>query len=177
MAKQEAYPIKYIDPVQLHDGTLVLLRPIHQVDGLHAEEFREKLSIQSIYDRFLGYVPKISKTLVDRLTKIDYTKEMAIVAEIPVEGIEKEVIAVARIATDKEKEVEFAIIIADAWQRKGLGTIMTRHMIAVAKDMGFEKMYALVFTKNQNMLDLLAQQQFTLIQEDNQTHRAELNLQ
>ncbi|MEO1261561.1 MAG: GNAT family N-acetyltransferase [Bacteroidota bacterium] len=176
MEKPDAYPVKYVDPVLLPDGTLVQLRPIHPVDGTHAEEFREKLSLQSIYDRFLGYIPKISQPLIDRLTRIDYTREMALVAEVPLKGIEKEVIAVARIAPDESKEVEFAIIIADAWQGKGLGSIMTQRMIAIARDMGFEKMYALVFSHNQNMLDILEKQLFTIRPEDERTHRAILLL-
>ena len=176
MEKPNAYPVKYIDPVQLQDGTLVQLRPIHPVDEAQAEGFWEKLSLKSIYDRFLGYIPKISEPLVERLTRIDYSREMALVAEVPVQGIEKEVIAVARIATDQEKEAEFAIIIADAWQGKGLGSSMTQHMVAIAKDMGFEQMYALVFSHNHHMIELLEKQHFTLTREDDKTHKAVLIL-
>ncbi len=178
MNEPNSYPIKYIDPVQLQDGTLVQLRPIHPIDGSHAREFREKLSAQSIYDRFLGYVPIISDKLVERLTMIDYSTEMAIVAEVATEEHAKEIIAVARIASEKgqKEKTEFAIIIADEWQGKGLGKILTNYMIHVAKDMGFEKIYSLVFSHNTNMLNILRQFGFTIRTEDSLTECAELDI-
>lgn len=175
MKDQNPYPIKYIQPVLLKDESLVQLRPIHSIDGAQAESFKNKLSAQSIYDRFLGYIPKISPKLVERLTDIDYGKEMAIVAEISSEN-KKEIIAVARIASEEKEESEFAIIIADDWQGKGLGKIMTDYMLMIAKDMKFEKIYAYVFSHNLNMLELLRVRGFEFEKEDEKTFYAELIL-
>ncbi|MFK8005511.1 MAG: GNAT family N-acetyltransferase [Saprospiraceae bacterium] len=175
MSDLKSYPIRFIEPVQLKDGTLVQLRPIHPLDENQAEEFRGKLSAESVYDRFLGYIPKISKKLVERLTNIDYSREMAIVAEVHTED-EKEVIAVGRIASDEESAVDFAIIIADNWQGKGLGTILTTFLIDVSKEMEFEKIYATVFTKNKGMLEILRRKEFTFRKEDEITTYAELIL-
>ncbi|MFK7775045.1 MAG: N-acetyltransferase family protein [Saprospiraceae bacterium] len=175
MADLKSYPIRFIEPVQLKDGTLVQLRPVHPLDGKSAKEFRGKLSAESVYDRFLGYIPKISEKLVDRLTNIDYSREMAIVAEVHNEN-EKEVIAVGRIASDEDSAVDFAIIIADNWQGKGLGTILTAYLIDVAKEMEFEKIYATVFTSNKGMLGILRRKKFTFRKEDEMTTYAELIL-
>lgn len=175
MSDLKSYPIRFIEPVQLKDGTLVQLRPIHPLDGNQAEEFRGKLSAESVYDRFLGYIPKISNKLVDRLTNIDYSREMAIVAEVHNEK-EKEVIAVGRIASDEDQAVDFAIIIADNWQGKGLGTILTGYLIEVAKEMEFEKIYATVFSKNKGMIEILRRKEFTFRREDTMTLYAELIL-
>ncbi len=174
MADLNSYPIRFIEPVQLKDGTLVQLRPIHPLDENQAESFRGKLSAESIYDRFLGYIPKISNRLVERLINIDYSQEMAIVAEVHLE--EKEVIAVARIASDGSSSADFAIIIADNWQKKGLGTILTSYLIGVAKEMAFEKIYATVFTRNKGMLEILKRKEFTFRAEDAMTTYAELIL-
>lgn len=175
MQKRYAYPVQYIKAVQLRDGTLVQLRPIHPIDGDSAVEFKKKVSKKSIHDRFLGYNPKISPKLVKRLTEIDYEDEMAIVAEIQT-PTKKELIAVARIAPEDDHNVEFAIIIADNWQGKGLGSILTDTMIEVAKDLGFRKIYALVFNKNKQMLRLLEKRNFTFREEDELTTCAELTL-
>ena len=175
MSDLRLYPIRFIEPAQLKDGTLVQLRPIHPLDENQAAEFRGKLSAESVYDRFLGYIPKISEKLVDRLINIDYSREMAIVAEVHNEK-EKEVIAVGRIASDENSAVDFAIIIADDWQKKGLGTILTAYLIEVAKEMGFEKIYATVFTRNKGMLEILRRKDFTFRQEDAMTTYAELLL-
>lgn len=175
MKSKDSYPIQYIEPILLKDGTLVQLRPIHPKDGGHAERFKGKLSEQSIYDRFLGYIPKVSKKIVDRMTDIDYSKEMAIVAEVSIDD-EKEIIAVARIASEIKTETEFAVIIADNWQGKGLGNIMTDYMLKIAREMGFEKIVALVFKHNTDMLELLRVRGFSFQEEDALTQYAELDL-
>lgn len=176
MNQSNSYPIRFIEPVQLKDGTIIQLRPIHPEDGNQAEAFRGKLSAESIYNRFLGYIPKISDQLIDRLTNIDYSKEMAIVAEIHHQK-EKEVIAVGRIAGEKEKGADFAIIIADEWQGKGLGTILTDYLIEVATDMKFEKMYSNVFNSNIRMLEILRGKGFVEKRNDYETVYVELILE
>lgn len=176
MSDLKSYPIRFIEPVQLKDGTLVQLRPIHPLDKEQAVLFRENLSAESIYDRFLGYIPKISQKLIDRLVDIDYSREMAIVAEVHLEK-EKEVIAVGRIASDgKIPAADFAIIIADHWQGKGLGTIMTSYLINVAREMNFDKIYATVFNRNKGMLAILRNKKFSFRSEDSITTYAELIL-
>lgn len=170
------YPIQYIEPLLLKDGTIIQLRPIHPVDGEQAIPFREKLSDKSLRDRFLGYIPSITQNLVDKLTKIDYEKEMAIIAEVNKNG-KKEAIAVARIAPEPNTNTaEFAIIIADEWQGKGLGSKMTDYMTVVAKDLGFKKLYALLFSHNTMMHDIFRNKGFQIKSEGSNTDRAELIL-
>jgi len=55
-----SYPLKYIKPIQLDDGTLIQLRPIHPLDGGRATSFKSTLSEESILARFHGYIPKIT---------------------------------------------------------------------------------------------------------------------
>ncbi len=174
-SKINPYPIQYIEPVILKDGTIVQLRPIHPADGDHAYEFREKLSPESIHDRFLGYNPKITPRLTEYMTVIDYKRHMAMIAEVTHKG-EKEIIGVGRIAKDGDDTAEFSIIIADAWHGKGLGTIMSDYMISVAKDIGYKKIYSLVFNKNKPMLEILKSDGFQIRPEDSTTSLAELVL-
>lgn len=169
------YPIQYIAPLQLSDGTLIQLRPIHPLDGAQAIPFREKLSEESIRARFLGYVPKYSQQLVDRLTNIDYDNEMAIVAEVVLSEEQKEVIAVARIVRDQDSDAaEFAVIIADEWQGRGLGSRLTDFMITVAKQMNFKRLYALLYSHNKQMQDIFVKKGFTIRRDTNDTSCAEL---
>ena len=168
-----SYPLKYINPIQLKDGTLVQLRPIHPLDGGRAIEFKATLSNESILARFHGYIPKVSKKMVKRLTEIDYSSEMAIIAEVKRKG-KKEIIAVARIANDKKKSVEFAVIISDKWQDKKLGTVLTDYMIWIANDMKFKSIYAYVMRSNTAMLEILRRRGFKLKIEDGETIFAKL---
>ena len=171
------YPIAYIRPVQLKNGDLVQLRPIHPLDEENAYQFRTQLSDQSIRDRFLGYIPSVSEKLIKRLTKIDYDREMAIVAEY-IDGKKKIPIAVARIVgeIDSAEKAEFALIVADKWQGKGLGTLMTDYMIDIAKDMDFKFLYALLFAHNTDMKAILEKRGFNFSPEGFDTELGVLNL-
>lgn len=172
-----SYPITYIYPIQLKDDTLVQLRPIHPADGKIASYFRSQLSDKSIRERFLGYIPSISEKLINRLTKINYDQEMAIVAEV-INEKKKTAVAVARIVgelEDKEK-AEFALIIADKWQGKGLGSQMTDYMISIAKDMGFHTLYALFYTDNTQMKSILIKRGFIFESQGYDTELGTLSL-
>ena len=158
---------------RLPDGAMVHLRPIRPSDGEQAVAFRKKLSTQSLYERFLGYVPKVSQKLIKRLTEIDLSREIAIVAEIEQEG-QREGIAIARLAREKPGTGEFAIIIADDWQGRGLGTLMTEYIIELAPKLGYKKLIAFVFASNGVMLHILKQKGFQLKRADEATVFAEL---
>ncbi len=164
------YPIKYIRPLRLSDDSIVQLRPIHPSDTDNTEQFRASLSTQSIYNRFFGYIPTPNEKLVKRLIEIDYTSEMAIIAEV--KGTPKSVIAVARLVAEDNEIMEYAIIIADDWHGKGLGKRLTTYMLEVAKDMGYRYLYATILSQNTAMLEILRKLDFDLKPEDNQSIRA-----
>jgi len=176
MKVKYAYPVKYVEPIQLRDGTILQIRPVHPTDGLQALAFRESLSDKSMYGRFLGYIPKVTEELIERFTKINYNKDMAIIAEIK-HGRQKEGIAVARIASEQKGVTEFAVIVADEWQGKGLGKILTDYMIQVGKDLGYYKMEAHVFEDNVAMIKILKTRGFELSQEEENILYAEKDLQ
>lgn len=170
-----SYPLKYIKPIQLDDGTLIQLRPIHPLDGGRATSFKSTLSEESILARFHGYIPKITKQLVKRLTEIDYETEMAIIAEV-IKKEDKEIIAVARIVGDKDNSVDFAIIISDEWHNKRLGSILTDFMLKIAKEMNFKSIYAHVMNGNIAMLEIFRKRGFKIDKADQKTKIVKLKL-
>lgn len=167
------YPIQYIEPIQLDNGTIVQLRPIHPSDSKYAENLDQIVSKHSLYQRFLGFV-KISDQVVKRFTQLDYNNEMAIIAEIK-QGSKKQVIGIARIANSGGKKADFAILIADAWQGSGLGKVMTEYILAIANDLGYKSVGAQVFSNNIAMLKILRQKKFVLTEEDAMVTNAELS--
>lgn len=161
---ENTYPIQYITPVTLRDGTIVQFRPIHKDDGAKYENITKYLSDKSMYNRFLGVV-KLSDKLVEKFTQLDYSKDMAIVAEIT-KGEEKHIIGVARIASVEHKTAEFALTIIDEMQGFGLGKLMTKYILRIAKEMGYRTITARVFETNKAMIKILNQSDFVLRPED-----------
>ncbi|MFA7269536.1 MAG: bifunctional acetate--CoA ligase family protein/GNAT family N-acetyltransferase [Sterolibacterium sp.] len=124
------YPSHMATSYLSQDGQTVSIRPIKPEDAKLAQEFVRGLSPESRYFRFMNTLRELSQAQLNRLTQIDYDREMAFVATIP-QGEDELEVGVARYATNPDGEsCEFAIVVADSWQGKGLA----RHLISVLID-------------------------------------------
>lgn len=139
---------------RLRDGTHVLIRPIRKTDAALERSFIERLSDESRRFRFLGWMKSPSAEFVKRLVDIDYRREMAFVALVHDAGEKKE-IGVCRysIAADG-KCCECAVAVADEWQGRGLGALLMRHLIDVAREQGIKKMMSIDANDNTHMRNL-----------------------
>lgn len=170
------YPSQYQRHIALPDGTAVLLRPIRPEDEPMEAGLFERLSKESIYFRFFGYIPQVDHEFLTRFTHIDYDREMAIVAETILDG-ERAIIGVVRIVGDNwNGDAEFAIVVADAWQRQGLGTALSDFILEIARERGFQHIYASFLKANVAMEKLFRNKGFVIRSEDFQTNRATLTL-
>jgi len=168
------YPREYERTVLIRRGRSVLLRPIRPEDEPMQEEMFSTFSTETKRFRFFGPVKETHEMLA-RYTQIDYDREMAIIAELTEGGREK-MAGVARLIADPYNETaEYAIVIGDPWQRQGLGTIMTRYILEIARNRGIKKVYAYLLEDNANMLDLFLKFKFTH-QKEEDMYRVELLL-
>ena len=139
---------------KLRDGTTVLIRPISAADVGIEREFIERLSPQSRRYRFLGEIAAPGTALLDRLTHLDPAHEAAFVALVA-DGAHKREIGVARFSADKDdRSCECAVAVADEWQGKGLATLLMRHLIEIARQRGYRRMYSIDARDNENMREL-----------------------
>jgi GNAT superfamily N-acetyltransferase len=138
----------------LSDGTHVLIRPIHKEDAALERAFIRRLSPESRRLRFLGQINEASDELVRALTDIDYRRDVAFVALVHRDG-EKREIGVARYGTNKEGTVcECAVTVADEWRSRGLGVLLMRHLIEVARAHGVRSMFSIDEADNGAMREL-----------------------
>jgi len=171
----ENIELQYTSTEYLTDNRKITIRPVRESDGDHPEEIKSQFSDTSIQQRFLGYIPKISKKLIKSLTTIDYKCKMAVVAVSGTQA-EEEIIGIARIACENEESVEFAIIIADEWQGKGLASILMDKMIQISRDLDYKTIHAYTFLNNSIMVNMLKKRNFSITKEDNRTVKASLDL-
>jgi GNAT superfamily N-acetyltransferase len=140
--------------VALRDGSEVEIRPLGPDDkrGL-AAGFR-RLSEQSRYRRFLSPTPELSDTQLSYLTEIDHRDHEALVA---IDPASRDGLGVARFVRSREDplEAEFAVAVADDWQRRGLGTALLRHLAARAREEGIARFTGLVSEENQPVAHML----------------------
>jgi len=148
------YPADLVTSFQLADGSSIMLRPIRPEDAEMEQEFVKNLSANSRYFRFMNTVRELTPTMLMRFTQIDYDREMAFVA-LREEGGREIEIAVARYVTNPDAQTcEFALVVADAWQCKGLGRRMLGRLIEVARWRGLHTMVGQVLAANEAMLAL-----------------------
>lgn len=156
------YPAHLTESWQLADGTDVTLRPIRPEDAEIEHEFVYNLPQQSKYFRFLQNLKSLSREMLVRFTQIDYDREMALIAVCEQQDRQVE-IGVARYTTAPDGEsCEFAIVVADEWQHRGIGTRLMRALINIAKTRGLKTMKGDVLSNNANMLGLMRKMGFTV---------------
>ncbi len=157
------YPAQLVTSFQTADGQLVTIRPIRPEDAQMEQRFVQGLSSETRYFRFMNSIRELSPAQLIRLTQIDYDREMAFVATLPQDGHEEE-IGVARYAINPDGEsCEFAIVVGDAWQGKGLARRLMGVLIAAAKNhVGLKTMTGEFLTENQRMLKFVSSLGFIL---------------
>lgn len=137
----------------LDDGTPVTIRPICTDDVERERQFIENLSPESRYHRFLSGMVHPSEALIKNFTDIDHYRDEAYVALIEQNGKAVQ-IGVSRYCSDADgKSGECAIVVADAWQRKGLGTRLMQRLIKAAKVRNIERIYSIDTVVNDEMHD------------------------
>jgi acetyltransferase len=147
------YPAHLVESRRLPDGTHVLIRPIHPDDDALERSFIAGLSSETRYNRLLG-ARKLTAEEIRHLTRIDYRREMAFVA-LSVNGMQAVQLGVARYVKDAEGTgAEFALVVADAWQRKGVGTLLLGALLAHARAAGIGRLHGIRLAGNQAMHEL-----------------------
>jgi acetyltransferase len=148
-------------PVYLPDGTSVWIRPVRGTDLELERRFVEGLSAHTGYLRLLSGRQPTSVEL-ERWTDINPAREIAIIAVTSEDGTEQQ-IGVARCILDDGDPTrwDFAIVVGDAWQGKGLGETLLRLLIQCAEESGVPALSSVTSSENQHMLSLARRLGFT----------------
>ncbi|MBU0628015.1 MAG: bifunctional acetate--CoA ligase family protein/GNAT family N-acetyltransferase [Nanoarchaeota archaeon] len=155
------YPTEFIKKVNVK-GKEIILRPIKPEDEPLHEEMFKTFSQDTVRFRFFRIIKELTREEVIRFCHSDYDREIALVAIIKDGGKEK-MIGVCRLTGDPNNEkAEFAIMLRDDWQSKGLGEIMMDYILDIAKQKGWKTIYAGVLRSNVKMIKLFQKKGFKL---------------
>jgi len=161
------YPNQYVQQFQVREGGKVTFRPIRPEDEPLLVKFHEGLSERSVYLRYMHMVKlsqRVSHERLCRICFIDYDAGMVLVAEreIP-ESREHEILGVGRLnQIHGMEEAEFAVIVRDDWQQRGLGTGFIDLLLRIAKDEGIHRVTAEILQENHYMQALCERAGFTV---------------
>lgn len=150
------YPIQYVSPWIMRDGTPVTIRPIRPEDEPLVLKFHETLSEESVYFRYFHLIKLQTRVAHDRLSRIcfiDYEREMALVVDYKnPQTCEHEILGIGRLSKLHGKdEAEFSMLISDRFQRRGLGTELLRRLIEIGRDEKLQRITAEILSENRTM--------------------------
>jgi RimJ/RimL family protein N-acetyltransferase len=143
----------------LRDGTCVLVREVRAEDAPALQRLVGRSSEHSIELRFFGPMKELSEEKARHFAEVDGKNRFALVALDPED--EGEIVAVVRYERERSTDgAEYAALVEDRFQGRGLGIGLTRCLIEAAQERGIKRLHALVLRENGRMLRLLRSLEF-----------------
>ena len=171
------YPGKYVTERKLRDGKQALFRPVKPEDEPLVAELFKAFSEETMRFRFFRVIKEISHEALARYCNIDYDREMTIVAELKEKG-RKQIAGMVRLIVEPDGESgEVAVVVGDPWQNRGLGSLLFRYIVDVARDMELKKVWGEIMAENTRMLHICYKEGFQIKRLDEETYIAELSLE
>jgi GNAT superfamily N-acetyltransferase len=144
---------------RLPDGEAVSIRPIRPEDAGRLQEHFRRLSVQSRRNRFLGAMSEVSPHEIARLAHMDGPGELTLVACADDGAIIAEAV---HVIAPGSARCEFALSVTDAWQRRGLGTLLLRLVECRARLIGARHLFGDVLRTNDAMTCIARRRGFLL---------------
>jgi acetyltransferase len=162
----EPYPEDCVRRVTLKGGTPVTLRPIKPEDEPLWHELHARSSPESLRSRFRSLFKATTHEMATRYCYIDYSRDMTLVAEVS-QGGRPLLVGVGGFSADADRRTaEYAVIVLDAWQGKGLGTALLDYTEEIARRWGIERLFAETDRDNRAMQRIFKARGFVLRVED-----------
>jgi acetyltransferase len=161
------YPAEMIDVVLTPRGEPVTVRPVLPQDADLMQAFVRGLSDGSRRSRFFRALRELPSELLERFTSLDYDRHMALIAEVLVDG-EEVVIGDARYVRDGPASAEFAVAVADAWRRQGIGRLLLSRLARRAAAEGVTRLFGDALAANKAMLSLARQAGLAILPHPNE---------
>ncbi len=147
-------------PVILRDGTTAWLRPARPEDADKVDALFRRASRESLWLRFFTPVARVDRRLIEQMVNVDGVERMTFLVTRG-EGAEEQVLAIGGyVRLPRWDTAEVAFFVDDAFQGKGLGTILLERLVAYARRQGILTLVADVLPDNHRMLEVFRKSGF-----------------
>ena len=143
-------------------GQAISIRPMRPDDLDIETEFVQGWSAETRYNRLFSAGSYTSPERLKKITRIDYARDMALIATVMLENREVEIGVARYVLRADDKTCEFALSVADAWQHRGIGRALMLNLIDAAAAAGIETMVGDILTSNASMLQFMRSLGFTI---------------
>jgi GNAT superfamily N-acetyltransferase len=150
-------PALYRFEETLKDGTSVVLRAIHPDDRERIRNAFRKLERETIYTRFFGPKSELSDRELTHFTVVDFHRDVALL--VTIRSNDEEIVigsacyfSVADGASERAAEIAFTV--EEDYHRRGIASLLMKHLVHVARKNGFVRLEAYVLDRNRAMLEV-----------------------
>jgi acetyltransferase len=126
-------------------------------------------SRKSLYSRYERVVSEPLDQIAEQLCSPDYDTELTIVAETCRNGVNRLLGVAQLLAAPLHDAAEYAVLVADPWQSKGLGSALTDTCLRLAHVWGIDRVVAEFLPGNMRLIRILEKRSFDLVR-DMQEH-------
>jgi acetyltransferase len=156
----QPYPTEWVRRLTLPDGTAIRVRPVRAEDEGLFRAFFTKVSDEDLRLRFFAPIREFSHSFVARLTQIDYSRAMALLALAEDTG---EMLGAVRLHVDANFDTgEYAILVRSDMKGRGIGWHLMQLIIGYARSIGLRRIEGQVLRENRTMLEMCAELGFTI---------------
>lgn len=153
---EAAYPSELEACVDLPNGKQLRIRALRRGEEGPIRELDAHLSPRTRYLRFFTPMPALPDSVVQALVRVDYRRQLALIAEHD-DGAGGEIVGLGSFAANDDRSVEVALVIRDEWQHQSVGTELARRLLHAAEARGFHRFTGWVLSENVAIRRLLRQ--------------------
>lgn len=146
----------------LRDGRAIEIRALHRDDREDMLAAVGRVSGPSLQRRFFAIKRGFSDAETAFFMNIDFDRHVALVALTEDDG-RPAIVGGGRYVLVRDGEAELAFLVIDAYQGKGIGRLLMKHLITIATDQGLRSLTAEVLPENAAMLQLFKGFGFTTV--------------
>ena len=145
---------QYSDLLRSRDGKSVTVRFAEPRDADALQGYFRSLTTRSRYNRFLGAMSELPKSVLDDFIHVGQADRFTVVATMPVDGYET-IVGEARYAFNADTaSIEFGLSIDDRWQGHGIGKALLGNLECRAASFGAERLFGDTLRSNDAMISL-----------------------
>jgi len=141
----------YTATERLRDGRTFEVRALKPGDETEMLAAVGRIGTQSLYRRFMGAKRGFSEKERAFFLKVDFVNHVALVAVVK-EGDRAAIVAGGRYVVEGPGAAEVAFAVVDDYQGQGIGSVLLRHLAALARAAGLKEFTAEVLPDNTPML-------------------------
>jgi RimJ/RimL family protein N-acetyltransferase len=145
---------QYSDVLRTRQGEAVTVRFVEPRDGEELQNYYRSLSQRSRYNRFLGAMSELPKSLLERFTHVGEREGFTVVATMELDGFETIVGEARYIFHPHNGSFEFGLSIDDRWQGHGIGAAIMKNLECRAAAFGAERLFGDTLRSNEAMIAL-----------------------